>query len=204
MSAVKKLTEIKRESVLAAASTEFMANGFAATSMDRIASTAGVSKRTVYNHFTSKEELFQSITQNLCQSVMEVSVYPYDSNLPLDEQLRHIGEQEMAMITSEEILDTVRMITAESFSSPKLTLESFSNIQDSEIGVVKWINNAVMDGRLSVADPVVAGKQFIALIKEFAFWPQLYGIKPIPAKKDQAEIINSAIGMFLSTYEIKQ
>ena len=65
MPTVKKLTELKREDIIQAAVSEFIANGFSATSMDRIAATAQVSKRTVYNHFENKEALFQVITKNI-------------------------------------------------------------------------------------------------------------------------------------------
>ena len=41
-----KLAERKRIDILAAAVSEFQQSGFAGTSMDRIADTAGVSKRT--------------------------------------------------------------------------------------------------------------------------------------------------------------
>src|SRR3954454_24926319 len=47
--------------VLEAATTLFLRNGYGATSMDDIAETAGVSKRTVYNNFTDKEALFREV-----------------------------------------------------------------------------------------------------------------------------------------------
>src|SRR5579863_1239686 len=48
----------KAESILAAAERAFLARGFGAVTMDAIAREAGVSKATVYAHFTGKEELF--------------------------------------------------------------------------------------------------------------------------------------------------
>lgn len=44
-----------------AAIEEFRQHGFNGTSMDRVAAAAEVSKRTVYNHFPSKEDLFEAI-----------------------------------------------------------------------------------------------------------------------------------------------
>ena len=49
-----RLTERKRAAIVEAAIDEFRASGYEATSMDRIAARAEVSKRTVYNHFPSK------------------------------------------------------------------------------------------------------------------------------------------------------
>ena len=63
-----RLTDRKRAAILEAAVAEFRSNGFEVTSMDRIAETAGVSKRTVYNHFPSKEALFAEILTQLWKS----------------------------------------------------------------------------------------------------------------------------------------
>jgi TetR/AcrR family transcriptional regulator, mexJK operon transcriptional repressor len=50
----------KRRAITQAALKVFLAEGFDA-SVDRIASVAGVSKVTVYNHFGSKEDLFREV-----------------------------------------------------------------------------------------------------------------------------------------------
>jgi TetR/AcrR family transcriptional regulator of autoinduction and epiphytic fitness len=200
MNTEKKLTELKREDIIEAAVSEFRSNGFRATSMDRIAETARVSKRTVYKHFVNKKALFQSITQALCDNATQVSEHPYDPDTAVEIQLRDIAEQEMALLISDEFLSTVKMITSESLASPDLTRENFENFQESSIGVVKWIKKATKDGKLSVTDPIMAGKQFLALIEAFALWPQLYGVKPTPGKSEQKKVIDSAVIMFLKTY----
>ena len=56
-----RLTDRKRDAIVQAAIGEFREHGFNGTSMDRVAAAADVSKRTVYNHFPSKEELFEAI-----------------------------------------------------------------------------------------------------------------------------------------------
>ena len=58
MTAPQRLTDRKRLAILQAAAVQFRAHGFEASSMDKIAAIAGVSKRTVYNYFPSKDELF--------------------------------------------------------------------------------------------------------------------------------------------------
>ena len=39
----------------------FLRDGYARTSVDAIAAEAGVSKRTIYNHYGDKESLFLSV-----------------------------------------------------------------------------------------------------------------------------------------------
>ncbi|MGB3200737.1 MAG: TetR/AcrR family transcriptional regulator [Nodosilinea sp.] len=64
----------KAVQILQGAMQEFLQNGYAGTSMDKVASTAGVSKPTVYNYFKDKEGLFRALIQYVaesrCQQVM--------------------------------------------------------------------------------------------------------------------------------------
>lgn len=64
----------KAVQILQGAMQEFLQNGYAGTSMDKVAATAGVSKPTVYNYFKDKEGLFRALIQYVaetrCQQVM--------------------------------------------------------------------------------------------------------------------------------------
>ncbi|REE94707.1 TetR/AcrR family transcriptional regulator [Thermomonospora umbrina] len=52
----------RREQLLTAALGEFGRRGFHLTQMEHVASAAGVSKALLYQHFTSKDELFAEVT----------------------------------------------------------------------------------------------------------------------------------------------
>lgn len=90
MTAPQRLTDRKREAIIQAAIAEFRANGYEITSMDKIAATAGVSKRTVYNHFPSKEELFAEILNQLWARISAEQVVTYSADQPLSGQLRQM------------------------------------------------------------------------------------------------------------------
>jgi AcrR family transcriptional regulator len=57
--------EERRASILAAAARAFAHEGYAATSMDHVASEAGVTKLIVYRHFESKEELYRAVLEGV-------------------------------------------------------------------------------------------------------------------------------------------
>ena len=64
------------EAVLDAGQEIFLANGYAATSMDGVAAKAGVGKMTVYRHFRDKETLFVAIVRRECDRVTDSSKSP--------------------------------------------------------------------------------------------------------------------------------
>jgi AcrR family transcriptional regulator len=55
--------EATRGAILAAAQRLFGDQGFAATSVDTIASDAGVAKGAVYHHFATKEAIFEAVLE---------------------------------------------------------------------------------------------------------------------------------------------
>lgn len=54
-----------RERILSAAGTLFYRDGIRATGVERIAEEAGVSKRTLYAHFSSKEQLVEAYLRRI-------------------------------------------------------------------------------------------------------------------------------------------
>lgn len=55
----------KREQIVRAAVRVFLENGYAGTSMNRVAEEAGVIKATIYSHFADKEALFTGIVEEM-------------------------------------------------------------------------------------------------------------------------------------------
>lgn len=61
----------RRAAILRAAATAFAHEGFAATSMDDVATAAGITKLIVYRHFSSKEELYEAVLSQVSARLAE-------------------------------------------------------------------------------------------------------------------------------------
>ena len=59
-----------RQRILTSAREYFFANGFSKTTMDELAHSMGMSKKTIYKFFTSKDDIVRAITQEKLQRIM--------------------------------------------------------------------------------------------------------------------------------------
>jgi TetR/AcrR family transcriptional regulator, regulator of autoinduction and epiphytic fitness len=196
----QRLTDRKRAAVLEAAIEEFLAAGFDATSMDRIAARAGVSKRTVYNHFPSKEALFAAILRRLWDASHAGTALAYAAGEPLRAQLLALLKKKLSLLNDESFLSLARVAIAAGMHAPERARDMVARIGEREEDLTVWIRAAAADGRLEVDDPLFASQQLQGLVKAFAFWPQVtMGQAPLdePAQRRVAE---SAADMFLARY----
>lgn len=195
-----RLTDRKRAAIVTAAVTEFRQSGFEATSMDRIAASAGVSKRTVYNHFPSKEALFAQILQELWDSAVDGMDLSYRPDQPLRPQLLELVWQKLRLLQDPNLLDLARVAIAAAIHSPERARDMVERMSEREEGLTVWIRAAAADGRLKVTDPQFASMQMQGLIKGFAFWPQVtLGQAPF-SRAQQTQIAEGATDMFLAYY----
>lgn len=191
----------KRAAVVEAATNEFLAHGYVGTSMNRIAEMAGVSKRTVYDHFPSKEDLFQAISDEILKRVEEMPAHPYTPSRPLEEQLLEIGVTFAETITSPEFMKLSRVVLARFIQSPELghkTLNAHARLRKDMLALFKA---GKKERKLDIANVERAATQYCGLIKEVVFWPELMaGQKPLSAK-EKKEAVGAATRIFLSYYE---
>lgn len=57
----------RRETILRGAAHAFARQGYAATSMEDVAASAGITKLIVYRHFASKEELYDAVLERVSE-----------------------------------------------------------------------------------------------------------------------------------------
>ncbi|MQA22263.1 TetR/AcrR family transcriptional regulator [Rugamonas rivuli] len=193
-----KLTDRKRQAIVEAAIAEFRVSGFESTSMDKIAATAGVSKRTVYNHFPSKDELFAQILHELWNSFAELEARPYDPAAPLRDQLLDLLWRKMAMLQDGYFLDLARVAIAESIHSPERAQEMVTRLTRKEEEAVVWLRAAQADGKLAKADPALTPHMLTGQLKTFAFWPQVTLNQPPLDAAMQKKVVEATVDMFLA------
>jgi TetR/AcrR family transcriptional regulator of autoinduction and epiphytic fitness len=197
----QRLTDRKRLAVIGAATEEFLAAGFDATSMDRIAARANVSKRTVYNHFPSKEALFAAILQQLWDASHMGDALSYRADQPLRAQLLELLSRKLRLMNDEAFLSLARVAIAAGIHSPERARDMVARMGEREEDLTVWIRAAAADGRLKTSDPVFASQQLQGLVKSFAFWPQVTMGQPALSKGEQKKVAESAADMFLALYE---
>ena len=195
-----RLTDRKRAAILDAAVAEFRHSGYETTSMDRIAARAGVSKRTVYNHFPSKEALFAQILERLWESSMDGLDLAYRGDRPLRPQLLELVQQKLRLLHDDNFIDLARVAIAAAIHSPERAQDMVARMGGREEGLTVWIRAAAADGRLKTDDPLFAAMQMQGLVKGFAFWPQVTLGQPPLTAAQQKRVAESAVDMFLAHY----
>lgn len=196
----QRLTDRKRLAVIRAAKEEFLLAGFDATSMDRIAARADVSKRTVYNHFPSKEALFAEILRHLWDASHDEGAPSYRADLPLRPQLLALLMRKVRLSNDGALLALARVAIAAGIHSPERARDMVARLGEREEDLTVWIRAAAADGRLNIEDPLFASQQLQGLVKAFAFWPQVtMGQPPLPPD-EQMKVAESSADMFLAQY----
>jgi len=202
MNKTATLSERKRADIMEAALSEFIEKGFRAMSMDALSARAGVSKRTVYNHFDSKEALFKAIAQQLFDLCEAMDSINYEPGRPLAEQLTEYAQNKLRFFQSERVRDLSKIVVAECIYTPQLSAKALQQFNEKAKGLDTWINDAIADGKLREVDSSYAATQFIGLIKANAFWPQLMMDQPFPNNEQCQFLIEDTVNLFLNHYAI--
>lgn len=195
-------SELKHQAILDAAKEAFQEHGVQGTSMDMLAAKAEVSKRTVYNHFSSKEELVIELTSKLWQQAMQQIDIAYDANTDLRSQLLALVEAEIEVFTKQEYLDLFRVAFGHYFYQPEDLQREMAKYSIQETALARWLQAAQKDGKLKAFDIEFGTNQLHSLLKGSCFWPLLLKLIPAPTAEEKKYLAEETVGMFLCRYEI--
>lgn len=194
-------SELKRQAILQAARDAFQERGVHSTSMDELAALASVSKRTVYNHFASKEALIMALMTELWQQATLHEGRDYEPGVALHPQLCDLLESEIEVICSQEHIELNRVAFDHFLHQPQALREQVEKLSAHEPATRRWIRAAVADGRLAELDDEIASQQLHNLIKGSCFWPQLMQIAPLLGAQERHDLASRTAALFLSHYQ---
>jgi TetR/AcrR family transcriptional regulator of autoinduction and epiphytic fitness len=115
-------------------------------------------------------------------------------------QLLDLLGRKLRLLNDESFLSLARVAIAAGIHSPERARDMVARLGEREEDLTVWIRAATADGRLKTDDPLFAALQMQALVKAFAFWPQVtMGQAPL-GEREQKQVAESAADMFLARY----
>ncbi|MFJ5549484.1 TetR/AcrR family transcriptional regulator [Streptomyces sp. NPDC093225] len=196
----------KREAIVRAAALVFGREGYARASVDTIAAEAGVSKRTVYNHFGDKETLF------LTASVETAGELTEHIAALADRHLRKVVDVRVDL--ADFAVDRARAVLAlaDSYALPRAIRAEAANLPPDvlkawlEAGPVASVRDLAAHleriaglGLLAVDDPVLAAEHFNLLTFSGAADRSFWGAVPLP-DEELVRIATAGVDTFLRLY----
>ena len=181
--------------IRAAARRLFIERGYGATSMDAVAAAAPVSKRTLYQHFPGKAELFSAVIDEAWSHLTRAPLLPADTAGDPRTVLRAYVAGLSAHWDRPDVIPLLRLVIAEAPRFPELSQAYFAVGKAPALkGLTAYFTVLAAEGRLAVADPALAAAQFLGAIKEPLFWPRVLGV---PVAFDAGQTVERAIDAVL-------
>lgn len=191
----------KRAAILEAAKSLFLRKGYDGSSMDAIAAEAGVSKLTVYSHFTDKETLFSAAVKAKCEEQLPELLFQLPHDGPLESVLLNIGRGFHMLINSRESIELHRLMVALGTQDPKLSRLFFDagpqRILNEMEHLLACANAA---GKLRIDKPLNAAEHFFCLIKGGHNFRLLIGCCPALEGADAEQHVREVVTLFLKAY----
>lgn len=187
--------------ILTVASAEFVSRGYAEASVSRIARDAGVSKKTIYARYPSKEALLLAVTGDVAARLHETVVAVMaDADGDPEHTLTSFGTEVARNWAAAVEVGLYRLIISEAVRFPELASIYRDTMARFRATLAAYLREQTDLGKLAVDDPDAAAYQFGMLafggIREKA----LLGETVTDA--DVATAVRRAVEVFLHGYAV--
>jgi len=192
---------VKRQAILDAAKTLFLSKGYANTSMDAVATEAGVSKLTVYSHFNDKETLFSAAVMAKCEEQLPPLFFELPEGVAVETVLLNIARGFHQLINSDESVNLHRLMMTLGSQDPKLSLIFFeAGPQRMLQGMERLLIKIDESGVLRIDKPHNAAEHFFCLLKGAGNFRLLYGCGEPPVGEAAESHVREVVGLFMRAY----
>ena len=142
-----------KQKILDAALDLFSTQGFESTSVSQIADEVGIRKASMYSHFKSKQEILESLMQEITEQYEWHSIFSETNNdnallkdgaaLNVDTITQMIIGQIRYIIHEPQISKVRKMLTIEQFRNPGLakvqTKQNYTNVMNFFVGIINCL-----------------------------------------------------------------
>ncbi|WP_188574704.1 TetR/AcrR family transcriptional regulator [Azorhizobium oxalatiphilum] len=163
--------------IRAAARVLFLERGYGGTSMDAVASAAPVSKRTLYQYYPGKAELFSAVVAEVWGRFTSAPPLTEPADADPRTLLRSYVDRLITHWDQPDVIAFLRLLIAEAPRFPELAPAYHqAGKQHLNSGLAAYFAELQRAGHLRGAgDPALAAAQFLGAVKEPLFWPRVLG-----------------------------
>lgn len=156
-----RLSEARRERILEIAWQAFLELGYSGSSMSLIAERVGGSKATLYNYFSSKEELFREVIEQRGGSLYsQLAALPFDVT-DLAGGLTSFGVRLLKVVLSNDYITVHRLVISECGRFPNLGEADIEVRRRAVLEPLRQlIESQMANGRMRAGDPLDASEAF--------------------------------------------
>jgi TetR/AcrR family transcriptional repressor of mexJK operon len=193
----------KRQAILDAAQVLFLHSGYEGTSMDTIASAAGVSKLTLYSHFSDKEGLYVAAIKAACEAQLPPLMFDQTADTPISTVLQRIGLAFNSLINSPQSLALHRLLLSMSAQDTKLA-QLFYDAGPQRLldGMEQLLRRADHNRELRIEHPRTAAEHFFCLIKGDHNFRLLIGCVKDSSAEQAEQHVTQVVQMFVRAYRL--
>lgn len=150
--------------ILDAATAAFLADGYAATTIEAIARTCRVAKRTIYARWDGKPALFRAVLERLMAKWLSDAGDWAEAD-DLEAALNNAAVLILAIALTPEAIALNRLLIAESGRFPELPLMlRQAGATEGTTRIAALLDRAITQGVLPPRDTVFAAEQFLHLV----------------------------------------
>jgi TetR/AcrR family transcriptional regulator, mexJK operon transcriptional repressor len=150
--------------ILDAATAAFLADGYAATTIEAIARNCGVAKRTIYARWSGKPALFRAVLERLMARWLSDAGHWAEAD-DLETALSDAAARILAIALTPEAVALNRLLIAESARFPELPLMMRqAGAAEGTKRIAALLDRAIAQGVLPPRDTGFAAEQFLHLV----------------------------------------
>jgi len=166
--------------------------------MDELAETAGVARRTLYNQFASKEEIFREMLGRVSGQLEGAFPPGIETQGDVEEVLRLVARMILGLHEQPEYLGFLRMVVADSRQFPWIADEFAAVMEPQTERLTRYLAHLTAMGILDCRNPTLATHQFMGAFNEFSLWPWMLGRDSLAVPAE--DLVEETIQMFLGHY----